>query len=160
MPEQNFKWLKTEMIVILWEQPVLVSSTAKCSTEWEQSLLLMESVYRKNFLHSSECRELWQYVFLVGWRPLASLRMNAEIRNAVLLLRSRASAHFWKRSASHFDTFYINSQVTSLMQAHYTFLYRLTHNHTHTHRHLYLLLRTLTVMGCFCWMVCVYGKRA
>lgn len=24
----------------------------------------------------------------------------------------------------------------------------------------YSLVRTLTVMGCFCWMVCVYGKRA
>lgn len=122
------------MIVILWEQPVLMSSTAKCSTEWEQSLLLMENVYRKNFLLGSECRELWQYVFLVGWRPPASLRMNAEIRNAVLLLRSCASTHFWKRSASHLDTLYINSRVTSFMQAHYTFsdfLYRLAHNHTH-----------------------------
>lgn len=163
MPEQNVKWLK--WLQSWGEQPVLVS-TAKCSAEWEQSLLLVckkrlteENVMNACLADSAGSHESSDNMsFLVGWRPLASPRMKSEIRNAVPLLRSPASAHSWKWSASHPGTLHTNSPVASFMQAHYTvsaFLYLLL-----THTRSYLLLKTLTVMGRFCWMVCVYGKRA
>lgn len=112
-----------------------------------------------------QCRKtwgLWQYVFSVGRPPLASLRMRSEIGNPVFLPHSHAGTSC--TSENELQLFHKHhTRATSLslsksrknwLQLNYTTFYLFLF-FSESHREEDLRLRTLTVMGCFCWMVCV-----